>query len=177
MNHRGGAEARRKRSFLRVSCASAVFYSLPLSPAHSPVPPCQSLVRNGEAGRPARLMRLGFASLCQPNRTCVGRRTEGGFGDDRIAVDRGAGGDELPVGRGNLKLAQRIAVAGGQAAVNMGELQTHFVAFDRHALVERTGIDDPYPAVFLGECPQGQSLAHVNLIGRMDVVDVTRPDR
>jgi hypothetical protein len=36
---------------------------------HSPVPPCQSLVWNGEAGRPSLFMRFGLALASQPKRT------------------------------------------------------------------------------------------------------------
>src|SRR5262249_50647848 len=43
--------------------------------AHSPVPPFQSLVRNGDAGRPSLLHRFGLAVLRQPKRTCVGFST------------------------------------------------------------------------------------------------------
>ena len=36
--------------------------------AHSPVPPCQLSVWNGEAGKPSLLTRFGFATLRQPKR-------------------------------------------------------------------------------------------------------------
>src|SRR5262249_12091523 len=42
---------------------------------HSPVPPCQSLVWNGEAGRPALFAGLGLAVLRQPKGTWVGLAT------------------------------------------------------------------------------------------------------
>ena len=44
-------------------------------PSYSPVPPCQSLVWKGDAGRPSLLTRLGYASFDQPKRALTGTGT------------------------------------------------------------------------------------------------------
>ena len=43
--------------------------------SYSPVPPVQFSVWKGEAGRPSRLQRLGWAARCQAKRTWVGVAT------------------------------------------------------------------------------------------------------
>ena len=57
-----------------------------------------------------------------PAEADLGRRGDLlGLDDDRVAVDRGFGGNELAVSAGDLELAERLAVARLQPAADVGE--------------------------------------------------------
>ncbi len=90
---------------------------------YSPVPPCQFLVRNGEAGKPSLFIRFGLASFRQPKRTCVGAATPPASTTTVSPSMVASAGTNLPSAPAILKLAQRLAVARLQAAADMGELR------------------------------------------------------
>ena len=146
--------------------------SRPSPGTHSPVPPCQLLVWNGEAGRPSLLTRFGLATFRQPKRTWVGAATPLASTTTVSPSIVASAGTNLPSAPAISNSLKRLAVARLQAAADVGEREPDLAALDLHRLVERPRVDEVLLAVILGQRPEGQPLAHVELVDRVDVLDV-----
>ena len=89
-----------------------------------------------------------------------------------MTIDRRLGGDEIPIGPGNLEFAQWFFVTGFQPTARVGKAEPDCTSLDLHRFVEGAGVDDAFLAVRLGQGPESQSLSHVQLVTGVDVPDV-----
>ena len=104
-----------------------------------------------------------------------------GFGDliatdyNRVAINLCIGPDELSVGPGDCKTFQLLTAGSDEAAGDMIEAQGDSAALDLHRLLQRSRIDD---ILFVGlrQSPQGQALADILFVLRVNVLGLTYVD-
>ena len=139
---------------------------------HSPVPPCQLLVWNGEAGRPSLLTRFGFATFRQPKRAWVGAATSLAWTTTVSPSIVASAGTNLPSAPAISNSASGLPSRDFSPPPTWANESRILLALDLHRLVERPRVHQVLLAVVLGQRPEGQPVAHVELVLGVDVLDV-----